>query len=173
MRLLRREAVSDTKTPKTVNETKVFMARLMLPQDANPAGNVHGGTIVKIIDDAAAAVAMRHARSNVVTVSIDRLDFHAPVYVGDLLTMRASMNYVGRTSMEVGVRVEAENMRTGMVRHTSSAYLTFVAMDEWERPKDVPPLKPENEEETRRFEAGQARREIRLRASRERKERAK
>ncbi len=165
--------MSDLTKPKTVGDTKVVMARLMLPQDANPAGNVHGGTIVKIIDDAAAAVAMRHARANVVTVSIDRLDFHAPVYVGDLLTMRASMNFVGRTSMEVGVRVEAENMRTGMIRHTSSAYLTFVAMDEWERPKNVPPLAPQTEEETRRFEAGQARRELRLAASRLRREKSK
>jgi uncharacterized protein (TIGR00369 family) len=155
---------------RTVRETQVILARIMLPQDANPAGNVHGGTIMKLIDDAAAAVAMRHARCNVVTISIDRLDFHAPVYVGDLLTLRASMNYVGRTSMEVGVRVEAENMRTGMVRHTSSAYLTFVAIDEWERPRSVPELMTETPEEIKRFEEGKLRREDRLKQAKAKKE---
>jgi uncharacterized protein (TIGR00369 family) len=158
---------------KTVKETQVILARIMQPQDANPAGNVHGGTVMKIIDDAAAAVAMRHARSNVVTVSIDRLDFHEPVYVGDLITLHSSMNYVGRTSMEVGVRVEAENMRTGVVRHTSSAYLTFVALDDNLRPLPVPELITETSEEKKRYEAGRLRREDRIRQAKAKKESGK
>src|SRR5512133_1423204 len=97
---------------RSVAETSVTMAQMMQPSHANPAGNVHGGTIMKMIDDAAGVVAIRHARSNIVTASIDRLDFHAPVYVGNLVMLKASANCVGRTSMEVGVRVEAEDLRT-------------------------------------------------------------
>jgi uncharacterized protein (TIGR00369 family) len=109
----------------------------MIPQDANPAGNIHGGVIMKLIDTAAAVVAARHARSNVVTASIDRLDFHHPVFVGDLLFFRGSLNLTGSTSMEVGVRVEAENLLTGEFRHTASAYITFVALDKTGRPRVV------------------------------------
>ncbi len=148
--------------PRTVGETRVELARLMHPQDANPVGNVHGGTIMKFIDDAAAVVATRHARRITVTASIDRLDFHEPVHVGDLLVLKASLNYVGRTSMEVGVRVEAEDLRTGRVRHAASAYLTYVAMDESGRPAPVPPLLPVTGDEKRRYEAARARREERL-----------
>ena len=108
---------------KTVQESAVTIAQVMIPQDTNPSGNVHGGIIMKLIDTAAAVVASRHARSNVVTASIDRLDFHHPVFVGDLLILKASLNLVGRTSMEIGVRVEAENLKSGEVRHTASAYL--------------------------------------------------
>ena len=93
----------------------------MLPVDANPMGNVHGGTILKLVDTAAAVAALRHARTNVVSASIDRMDFYHPVYVGNLLILKASVNYAGRTSMEVGVRIEAEDLKTGKVTHTGSS----------------------------------------------------
>lgn len=147
---------------KRVKDSAVTMAQMMIPQDANPAGNVHGGVVVKIIDEAAGVVAARHARSNVVTASIDRMDFHNPVFVGDVLFFKASLNLVGRTSMEIGVRVEAENLITGEVRHAASAYLTYVALDAQGRPRDVPPLILETEEEKRRNREARSRREIRL-----------
>lgn len=148
---------------RRVSETRVEVAEMMLPQHANLAGNVHGGMIMKMIDDAAGVVAFRHCRGNAVTASIDRLDFHAPVYVGNLVVLKASMNYVGRTSMEVGVRVEAEDPKTGVVRHTASAYLTFVALDDEGRPRPVPPLILETDEDRRRWEAALRRREERMR----------
>jgi uncharacterized protein (TIGR00369 family) len=147
---------------KRLKDSSVTIAQVMIPQDANPAGNVHGGVIMKLIDTAAAVVAGRHARSNIVTASIDRLDFHHPVFVGDLLFFKAGLNMVGRTSMEVGVRVEAENIITGEVRHTASAYLTFVALDENGRPREVPPLMIETNEEVRRNREAKIRREARL-----------
>ncbi len=148
---------------RRVSETRVEVAEMMLPQHANLAGNVHGGMIMKMIDDAAGVVAFRHCRGNAVTASIDRLDFHAPVYVGNLVVLKASMNYVGRTSMEVGVRVEAEDPKTGVVRHTASAYLTFVALDEHGKPRPVPPLVLETDEDRRRWEAALHRRQERMR----------
>jgi len=135
---------------KRIIDSSVTIAQVMLPQDANPAGNIHGGVIMKLIDTTAAVVASRHARNNTVTASIDRLDFHHPVYIGDLLFLKASINMVGRSSIEVGVRVEAENYVTGEVRHTASAYLTFVALDKEGRPTGVPPLILETDEEKRR-----------------------
>ena len=147
---------------KSVRETSVTMAQVMLPQDANPAGNVHGGVIMKLIDTAAAVVAGRHARCNTVTASIDRLDFHCPVFVGDLLFLKASMNQAGKTSMELGVRVEAENLVSGEVRHTASAYLTFVALGENGKPKPVPVLVLETADEVRRNEEAMMRRKMRL-----------
>lgn len=148
---------------KTVRESCVVLAQVMNPQDANPAGNVHGGVIMKLIDTAAGAAAVKHARANCVTASIDRLDFHNPVFIGDLVTLRASLNFTGRSSMEVGVRVESENLLTGKVRHTVSAYMTFVALDEQGRPTAIPPLILETPEEERRNREAQARREARLR----------
>lgn len=146
---------------KKVSDSAVLMAQLMTPQDANPAGNVHGGVIMKLIDNAGGAAAYRHARSNVVTVSIDRLSFHHPVFVGDLVTCKASLNMVGSTSMEVGVRVEAENLITGEVRHTASAYLTYVALNADSKPKVVAPLILESEADERRHRRALARREMR------------
>jgi uncharacterized protein (TIGR00369 family) len=134
----------------------------MIPQDANPAGNVHGGVIMKLIDTAGGVVAGRHARANVVTASIDRLDFLHPVFIGDFVTLRASLNFVGRTSMEVGVRVEAENLLTGETRHTSTAYLTFVALDGNGRPMPLPALILETDDEQRRNGEANVRRENRL-----------
>ncbi len=147
---------------RKINDSSVVMAQVMIPQDANPSGNIHGGVVMKLIDTAAGVVASRHARSNAVTASIDRLDFHHPVFVGDLLFIKGSLNFVGRTSMEVGVRVEAENIMTGEVRHTASAYLTFVALDDNGKPKQVPPLVLETEEERRRNREAKIRREARL-----------
>jgi uncharacterized protein (TIGR00369 family) len=147
---------------KRVQESSVIMAQQMNPQDANPAGNVHGGVIMKLIDTAAGAVAIRHARSNAVTASIDRLDFFHPVFVGDFVTLRASLNFVGRTSMEVGVRVESENLMTGERRHTSTAYLTYVALDGHGQPLPLPPMILETDEEKRRNREAKVRRETRL-----------
>ena len=135
----------------------VTLSHVVLPQDANPAGNIHGGVIMKLIDNAAGVVAHRHARSNVVTASIERLDFHYPVYVGDLVTLTASLNMAGRSSMEIGVRVESENMISGETHHTASAYLTFVALDKDGKSLEVAPLIIESAEEKRRLENSQRR----------------
>jgi acyl-CoA hydrolase len=147
---------------KRVKDSSVTMAQMMIPQDANPSGNVHGGVVVKIIDEAAGVVAARHARSNVVTASIDRMDFHNPAFVGDVLFFKTSLNLVGRTSMEIGVRVEAENLITGDVRHAASAYLTYVALDRNGKPREVPPLILETEDDRRRNREAVSRRQIRL-----------
>ncbi len=132
---------------------------MMLPTNANPDGHIHGGDIMKYIDDAASVVAMKHARTTVVTASIDRLDFHLPVYIGNLLVLKASLNATGRTSMEIGVRVEAEDLRTGVVSHIASAYLTFVALDDNKRPTGVPHYEPDCEAAIRRRRKAQERKE--------------
>jgi acyl-CoA hydrolase len=134
----------------------------MMPQHANNLGHVFGGVILSMLDRVAAVAAIRHARQNCVTVSVDRVDFREPIRLGDLVVMRASVNYVGRTSMEVGVRVEAENLMTGERRHTNSCYVTFVAIDRNHRPVRIPPVEPETEEEKRRYLAAQERRRRRL-----------
>jgi acyl-CoA hydrolase len=156
--------------PRAPRESQHETSELMMPQDANVLGHVFGGVILSMMDKAAAVAAFRHARSSCVTVSIDRVDFREPIHVGDLVVMKASVNYVGRTSMEVGVRVEAEELTTGRRRHTNSCYLTFVAVDRNGRPLEVPPLAPETPDERRRHEAAAARRRRRLeeRASEER-----
>jgi len=147
---------------KKVKDSSVVMAQQMNPQDANPAGNVHGGVIMKLIDTAAGVAAIRHARSNAVTASVDRLDFYHPVFVGDFVTLRASVNFVGRSSMEVGVRVESENLRTGERLHTSTAYLTYVSLDADGKPPPLPPLILETDTQRRRHSEAKTRREMRL-----------
>lgn len=147
---------------KKISETSTVMVLPMTPQDANAAGNVHGGVIMKLIDEVGGIVAVRHARSNVVTASVDKIDFIHPVLIGDVVTLRASLNLVGRTSMEVGVRVEAENPLTGEIKHTAFAFLTYVALDRNGSPTEVPPLILETEEDKRRNWEAQARREVRL-----------
>jgi len=147
---------------KKVRESSVVMAQQMNPQDANPAGNVHGGVIMKLIDTAAGVAAIRHARSNAVTASVDRLDFYHPVFVGDFVTLRASVNFVGRSSMEVGVRVESENLRTGERLHTSTAYLTYVSLDADGKPLPLPLLILETDTQRRRHGEAKTRREMRL-----------
>lgn len=154
---------------RTVKDSTIITAQVMGPPDVNIAGNIHGGAIMKLIDTAAGAVAMRHARANAVTASIDRLDFHFPVYPGDLVTCKASLNLVGKTSMEIGVRVETEDLMTGEIRHTASAYLTFVALDKSGRPMPLPPLILETEDDHRRNQEAQIRKEARLRERQSRK----
>jgi uncharacterized protein (TIGR00369 family) len=147
---------------KRVKDSMITIVYQMTHQDANLAGNVHGGVILKSIDNTAGIVASRHANTNAVTASIDRVDFHSPVYVGDLLRLLASVNYTGNTSMEVGVRVEAENFMTGEVRHTASAYLSFVALNSEGKPVQVPQIILETEDEKRRNREARKRREGRL-----------
>ncbi len=147
---------------KPVSASRTIMARMMLPSDANPYGNVHGGEVMKLIDACAGAAATRHARSRVVTAFVDELSFLAPVYVGDLVTAKASVNHVARSSMEVGVRVESENLLTGNVVHVSSAHLVFVSIDDKGKPTPLPPLAVETEEERRRWQAAEVRRAQRL-----------
>jgi acyl-CoA hydrolase len=132
-------------------------------QDANAAGNVHGGTIMKMVDEVAGVAAVRHSGTRVVTAALDRMTFTQPVYVGQLVTVKATVNAAWRTSMEVGVRVESENVRTGEVTHTSTAYVTMVALDDQGRPTEVATVEPQNDEEQRRQREAQLRRDNRLR----------
>jgi len=133
-----------------------------MPNMANNLGHVFGGVILSLVDRVAAVAAIRHARQPCVTVSVDRVDFHEPIHLGELVIAQASVNFVGRTSMEVGVRIEAENLLTGQRRHTNSCYVTFVAIDGHGRPSPVPPLVLETEEERRRHAGAAARRRRRL-----------
>lgn len=151
-----------TAKAKTVGESRHETSELMMPHQANNLGHVFGGEMLAMMDKTAAVSAIRHCRISVVTASIDRVDFREPIHVGDLVVMKASVNFVGRTSMEVGVRVEAEELLSGRRRHTNSCYLTFVAVDRNGRPVEVPPIVPETPDEHRRFEAAQQRRAVRL-----------
>jgi acyl-CoA hydrolase len=130
--------------------------------DANNAGNVHGGLIMHLCDEVAGIAAVRHSGMRVVTAAMDRMTFEHPVYVGQLVTLKASVNAAWRTSMEVGVRVESENVRTGELIHTSTAYLTMVALDDEGNPTEVRPLAPETTDEVRRAREAQLRRDTRL-----------
>lgn len=141
---------------------QAILVRWMSVTDANTLGRIHGGTVMKLCDEAAGLAAIRHARQRIVTAAVDRLTFLHPVYVGEVLTLRASVNAAWRTSMEVGVRVEAENPVTGETRHTNSAYLTMVAIDEQGLPIEVPSLSPESPIEQRREREAQLRRTNRL-----------
>ena len=130
--------------------------------DANSAGYVHGGTVMKLCDEVAGLAAVRHSRCRVVTAGMDRMTFLEPIHIGELVTFTASVNAAWRTSMEVGVRVDAEQPRHGTVRHTNTAYLTMVALDDDGRPTEVPPLAAESEVERRREREAQTRRRNRL-----------
>jgi acyl-CoA hydrolase len=134
----------------------------MMPGHANNLGHVFGGVVLAMMDKTAAVAAIRHARCTCVTASIDRVDFREPIHLGDLVVMHASVNYVGRTSMEIGVRVEAEDLLSGKRRHTNSCYLTFVAVDADGRPVEVPDIVPESPDEQRRYRAAVERRRRRL-----------
>ena len=133
-----------------------------MPNMANNMGNVFGGVILSLVDRVAAVAATRHARRPCVTVSVDQVDFKEPIYLGELVTAQASVNFTGRTSMEVGVRIESENLLTGKRRWTNSCYVTYVAVDERGKPTEVPPAVPETDEEKRRYKAAEARRAHRL-----------
>lgn len=148
---------------KPVVESRTLMSQLMMPSDANPRGNVHGGTIMKLVDTTGGICAMRHAGRPVVTIVVDTMTFLEPVLVGHLVTLEAQVNWVGHTSLEVGVKVTAENVVEGSVVHTSSAYLVYVALDEAGKPMEVPELLVQTEEERQRWEAAEKRRERRLR----------
>lgn len=150
--------------------SSVILSLLMGPNDANVMGNVHGGAIMRLADEAGALAAIRHARCSVVTVRLDSMTFIEPVLVGDLLQLKAMVNWVGRTSIEVGIRVEAENPLTGERTHTNSAYAVYVALNEQGRPRPVPPLIIETEEEQRRWQEAQARQERRLQQKRDKEE---
>jgi len=147
---------------KPVRESASEYSELALPNDANGLGNVLGGKVMHLVDMAAAIAAMRHSRQPVVTASVDSLHFLHPVHIGELIMVRASVNRVFRTSMEVGVKVMTEKLLTGQQRHTCSAYLTFVALDKEGRAIPIPPVIPETEEEQRRFEHAGERRAYRL-----------
>jgi acyl-CoA hydrolase len=152
---------------KHPRDSSVTMTELVLPGHTNALGTIFGGQIVSWIDIAAAIAAGRHARRTVVTASIDALAFLAPVKLGHVVHIRAMVNFASRTSMEVGVRVDAEDPRTGARTHTSTAYTTFVALDEKGRPTPIPALIPETREEKRRYEEARKRREARVRLAEE------
>lgn len=151
-------------TPRPVTESQTTMTELMMPSMANNRGNVFGGVILSLVDKVAAVSAIRHAGGPCVTVSVDRIDFREPIHLGELVIAKASVNFVGKTSMEVGVRVEAEHVPSGKRRHTNSCYLTFVAIDESGRPRQVSPIVPQSDEEMRRHEAAKTRRALRRQA---------
>ena|SRR5579872_4740285 len=148
--------------PKPVRESISEYSEFALPNDANGLGNVLGGKVMHLVDLVGALAAMRHTRCTVVTASIDSMTFLHPVKIGQLILLRSSVNRVFRSSMEVGVKVWVENLRTGEIRHTSSAYLTFVALDASGHSIAVPPVVPETDEEKRRYEDAARRREYRL-----------
>jgi acyl-CoA hydrolase len=142
-------------------EKSLYMTVLMTPDMANFSGHVHGGALLKLLDQVAYACAARYCKSYVVTASLDVVSFKAPIFVGELVTFKANVNYAGTTSMEVGIQVIAENLKTQETRHTTSCYFTMIAKDEAGRSRPVPPLKIETEIERRLFEAGKMRREMR------------
>ena len=146
---------------KTVKNTHVIMHELILPNDTNLLGNVLGGRVMHLMDMCAAMSAYKHARTAVVTASVDRLDFLAPAKMGEIMILKSSVNYTGLSSMEVGVKIESENPKTGDIYHTSSAYLTFVSLNENGKPQRVDDIKPENDIEIRRFNEGKIRHEER------------
>lgn len=148
--------------PRPAADSHAVLVQWMGPTDANSAGFVHGGVVLRLCDEAAGIAAIRHSHLRVVTAAMDRMTFLLPVHVGELLTLKATVNAAWRTSMEVGVRVEAEHPRTGEVRHTNAAYLTMVALDENGRPAPVPPLAVSSPEEVRRESEAQLRRANRL-----------
>ena len=146
-------------TEKKVSDSRTEISQLMLPQQANLAGTVYGGTILSIADSVAYVCAARHAGPNCVTVSVDRVDFRKPIRIGELVTLMASVNFAGRSSMEIGIKIFAENLKTGQKLHTNSCYFTMVCLDDQGRPKEVPRLVPETTEEKRRYEEGRKRHE--------------
>ena len=148
--------------PRPAVESRAVLVRWMNLTDANSAGFVHGGTVMRLCDEAAGIAAIKHARTRVVTAGMDRMTFLEPVHPGELMTFKAAVNAVWRSSLEVGVRVEAERVLTGEVRHTSTAFLTMVALDDDGRPVAIPPLLASEPDEIRREREAQTRRRNRL-----------
>ena len=149
-------------SPKPISASRITLSQLMHPEHANLLGNVHGGWIMKLVDEAGALTCMRHAQRKVVTVTIDSMDFRQPIRIGDLVILHAEVSYTGRTSMEAAVEVHAENPITGEQMHTNTAYLVYVALDDSGRPTPVPPLQAETEEDRQKMEQGQIRQQRRL-----------
>lgn len=147
---------------RTVTETELTLTQFMQPEHSNSLGNVHGGVILKLCDECGGIIASRHARHPAVTVTVDSVTFHEPVLLGRLLLVRGRVTWVGRTSIEVELRVEAEDLFTGVRTHTNSAYFVYVALGEDRRPTRVPPLLLQTDDERRRFEQGRLRQEARL-----------
>jgi acyl-CoA hydrolase len=147
---------------KPVRESVSEYSEIALPNDANPLGNLLGGRVMHLVDLCGALAAARHSRKPVVTASVDHMTFLHPVNIGNLVLLRSTVNRVFTTSMEIGVKVWVEDLRTGITRHTSSAYLTFVALDVHGKPTVIPPVIPETEDEIRRYEEAGARRSYRL-----------
>lgn len=154
--------MSEILSPKPVRASRVTLSQLMHPEHANLLGNVHGGWIMKLVDEAGALACMRHAQKKVVTVAIDSMTFREPIRIGDLIILNAEVTYTGRTSMEAEVQVLAENPVTGERIHTNNAYLVYVALDDEGKPTAVPPLKPETLEEKRKAEQALERQKHRL-----------
>jgi uncharacterized protein (TIGR00369 family) len=149
-------------SPKRVTDSAVTLTQMMEVSDVNIGGSVHGGVIMRLVDTAAGLAAIKHAGGLAVTVAIDEMTFLEPVHIGDVVVLKATVNDVGRTSMECGVRVEASDPVSGVVRHANSAYLVFVAVDEDGQPRPVPPLLVETDDERRRQREAKLRREARL-----------
>ena len=142
---------------------ELTLAQVMLPEDANPRGNVHGGTLMKLADTAGGVCAARHARQRVVTVVVDSMTFEEPVFVGNLVTLHATVTWTGRTSIETEVVIHAEDTLSGQVRHVSTAYFVYVAIDEHGRPTQVTPLHATTPEQKQRWRDAEQRRDVRLR----------
>ena len=154
--------MADHSTPKPISASRVTLSQLMHPEHANLLGNVHGGWVMKLVDEAGALACMRHSQRKVVTVAIDSMTFRQPIKIGDLVILNAEVSFTGRTSMEAEVQVLAENPITGEQTHTNNAYLVYVALDDEGKPITVPPLKAETEEEKHKMERAKERQEHRL-----------
>lgn len=154
--------MTESLTPKPISASRVTLSQLMHPEHANLLGNVHGGWIMKLADEAGALSCMRHAHKKVVTVAIDSMTFRQPIKLGDLVTLHSEVTYTGRTSMEATVEVIAENPITGERTHTNTAYLVYVALDDDDCPTAVPPVKAETEADQRKMELAQERQARRL-----------
>lgn len=154
---------------RKVSESQVLMTEMVLPSHTNAIGTAFGGTIMSWIDIAGAVAGQRHSRQTVVTANIDDLHFVAPVYQGWIVSLRASVNRVFNSSMEIGVRIDAENPKTGEYHHTATAYLTFVALNSYSKPVQIPIVVPETDEEKRRYEQAEERRQLRLKSRQLRK----
>ena len=154
--------MTNTLPAKPIHASHITIAQLMQPEHANNLGNVHGGWIMKLVDEAGALACMRHSQRRVVTVAIDSMVFRQPIKISDLVILNAEVTYAGRTSMEVQVEVQAENPITGEQTHTNTAYLVYVALDDNGKPTSVPPLKAETEEEKRKMQEAEERQSRRL-----------
>jgi acyl-CoA hydrolase len=154
--------MTESLAPKPISASRITISQLMHPEHANLLGHVHGGWIMKLVDEAGALTCMRHAQRKVVTVAIDSMTFRQPIKIGDLIILNAEITYTGHTSMEVAVEVLAENPVTGEQIHTNTAYLVYVALDDEGRPTLVPSLKAETEEDKQKLKQGQERQERRL-----------